>query len=142
VKDLKMVLTIIGSGFQTGLAGSLPPSQRRFLLAAIRSSLLDRHPELRPSADAGLGVLEMHLEPIIALAQRGVISGVSPIQLNESLDEHICPGCIYKPVSGKCEMSVGAGEPTGGCMLRRYGPTIFAAARDALLKLAGGAVAV
>lgn len=132
-----MLLATIGTGFLPGRVGSIPSAHRRFLLAAIRSALLSRHPELQASASAGLGVVEMHLEPIVALAQRGLMSRMTT-PLGESLDEHLCPHCIYKAPSGECDLCAGATDHAGGCMIRRYGPTIFAAARDALLKLAGG----
>lgn len=121
-------------------AGESPPNnlsqrQRAFLLAAIRSALISRHPELRTSE--GLGVVESELESIIALAQR-TISSAPPADLNNQLDEHVCPHCTFTAPGGTCELRGGAGQGDrpAGCVLRRYGPTIFRAARQALVKLA------
>jgi hypothetical protein len=133
-----MLLTTIGSPAWTSTAGLLPAAQRRFFLVAIRSALVTRHPELRVGDGASLGVIEMHLDRIVALAQRAMISGMSG-QVNDLLDKHVCPRCIYNAPSGECEMRDGAQGEIGGCMLRRYGPTIVDAAKHAILKLAGSA---
>jgi len=113
---------------------SLPPAHRRFLLASIRSALISRHPELQASMSTdtggGLGVVEMQLERIAALAQRAIISG-PPDDLGELLDDSVCPACVYKTLGADCELKC------GGCLLRRYGATIFDAAKHALVKLAG-----
>jgi hypothetical protein len=137
-------MLLITLGAAPGPADNLlPPAHRRFLMHAIRSALVSRHPELQSSVglDAGaLGAVEINLEAIAAMAQRAVITGAprDPNELFEQLDQHVCPHCAYNAPNGQCELHGADRDNPRTCMLRRYGPTILDAVKDALLKLAAG----